>query len=449
MPLPNPPPSPQQILATHSKENSVKKLIDTFSQGIEESKQFQESSNGLGPLKGIRKYGVPVIPGLGSKDAFSCMKNDNHDQNELPTLENQVNVDLDNLPPPPLEVLMDNSFKNAERNKTAAKVNKKEWSTLPKTNSISQKCCSSMQSVTVLPSKGSVRKSSNSISQQIALHPSGVAKNSQVASTTNAELSNEEAALLYKQARKIIPLWYSSDSPTKSPPADRDNIQQLTQRSIEKNQGDKKNSETVPFSATADNQSSINCMLPSTPKVHRRLPSPPVSKKQPISSSSSSPLIFRKLPTPPLASQWIPPTNPTTQNAMPSCNSGVTYPFKAPSPPASPKVGRCSRDNNSEDISSRVFSNARSVFCPASPSLFEAKPFPVPKPPQAWTSSGSSILPRPWGECGRLPTFVRGPQTFIRRSQSDRRPSLNHPLRAPVVSIAQSCGSEPAINTQG
>lgn len=448
--LSSPPPSPQQLLETYPSGNSVKKLIDTFSQGMDERKQFHESSKKLGPLKGVRKYGVPVIPGLGSED-FSRIKNDNNNQKESTILDNQDNIDLDNLPPPPLEVLMDNSFENVEMSKKDEKVNRGGQSTQPKTTSMSQKLRTSMQSVTVLPSKGSVRKSSNSISpaQNIALHPSGVAKNSQVASTTSG-MRNEEAASLYKQARKIIHLRYSSNSPTEKPSADNDNIQQLTQSSIERNQEDKKIPEIVPSTATAENQSpdtpavSRTRILPSTPVIHRRLPSPPVSKKQPI---SSSPLIFRKLPTPTPASQRTLPSTPNTQDAMPSCISGVTYPLKAPSPPASPKVQRRFRDNDSED--SRVFSNAHSVFCPASSSLFEAKPFPIPKPPQAWNSSGSSILPRPWAERGRMPTSVRGPQPFIRRSQSDRRPSLSHPPRAPVVSIAQSCGSEPAISTQG
>lgn len=452
----SPPSSPQQLLAMCPTGNSVKKLIDTFSQGMEESKQFHESSKGLGPLKGVRKYGILVIPGLGNEDTFSCIKNDNkNNQRDSTTLENQDDIDLDKLPPPPLEVLMDNSFENVEMSKTDEKFNRRGRSTLPKTTSMSQKLRTSTQSVTVLPSKGSVRKSSHSIlpAQNIASHPSGVAKNSQVTSTPNADLRNEEAASLYKQARKIIHLRYSSDSPTEKPSADNDSIQQLTQSGTERNQREKKIPEPLPSSATAGNQSpgtpakSRTRMLPSTPVVHRRLPSPPVFKKQPISSSSSSPLIFRKLPTPLPANQHTLPTTPTSRDAMPSGIS--TYAFKAPSPPASPKVQRWSRDNNREDAASRVFSNAQSVFCPASPSLFEAQPFLVPKPPQSWTSSGSSILPRPWGECGRLPVSIRGPQSFIRRSQSDRRPSLSLTPRASVVSIAQSCGSEPTISTQG
>lgn len=447
----SPPPSPQHIVATCHRANSVKKLIDTFSQGMEESKQFHESSKELGPLKGVRKYGIPVIPGLGGEERFSCIKNDKmNNQSESTTLENQDDIDLDNLPPPPLEVLMDNSFKNVEISKTDEKLNRRGRSSLPKTTSMSQRLRTSIQSVTVLPSKGSVRKGSRSISpaQNIALQPSGEAKNCQVASLPNGDQRSEEAASLYKQARKIIHLRYSSNSPTEKPAAYIPNIQQLTQGSAEGYEGEQKIPETVPSSATAGNQSPDTAprtrMLPSTPVVHRRLPSPPVFKKQPVSSSSSSPLILRKLPTPPSASQQ---TTPTTRDVTASSISGITHPFKAPSPPASPKVQRRVRDNKSDD--SKVLGNARSVFCPASPSLFEAQPVLVPKPPQTWTSSGSSLLPRPWAERGRLPMSVRGPQPFIRRSQSDRRPSLSLSPRVPVVSIAQSCGSEPAISTQG
>ncbi|KAF5889408.1 photoreceptor cilium actin regulator, partial [Clarias magur] len=276
--LPSPPPSPQQRCR---RGNSVKKLIDSFSQGMQESKEFHERSKGLGPLKGVRKYGIPVIPGLGSEDKFSCIKNDSMDSHkERISLENQDDIDLDNLPPPPLEVLMDNSFENVEMSKTHEKLNSRGRSTLPKTSSMSQRLRTAIQSVTVLPSKGSVRKSSHSSSpaRSITLHPSGVAKHSQVAPTSDAGLRNEETASLYEQARKIIHLRYSSNSPTEKPAANNDNSL-LTQSSSERHQMDNKIPETGASSSTAgenirENQPldvsavSGTHMLPSTP-VHR------------------------------------------------------------------------------------------------------------------------------------------------------------------------------------
>ncbi|KAL6477459.1 hypothetical protein MHYP_G00132940 [Metynnis hypsauchen] len=460
-PPPSPPPSPRQPLGMAG--NSVKRLIDTFSQGMEESKHIHESMKVLGPLKGVMKCGVPIIPGLSGADRFSCNENDNSNQEESKTSERTDDLDLDNLPPPPPEVLMDNSFENVDVSKTDDNITRRGRSTVPKKTSVSQRLRASMQSVTVLPSKGSVRKSSLSMSpartapQDNALH-SAFVKNSQHDSKLESDLENEEAASLYKQARKIIHLRHSTDSPTEKPPSENGNIKSCpAQTNTEK--GDKITPETVSSTPVAGSLTpaiplvSRPRMLPSTPVLQRRLPSPPVFKKQPVHPSSASPPIFRKLPTPPPAGQRTLPTTPAmrqeiTPSSM-SCISSTTFPFKAPSPPASPKVQRWSRENSNEDSTSRVFSNARSVFCPASPSLFEAQPFPVPKPPLAWASSGSSILPRPWGERGRLPVSIRGPQPFIRRSQSDRRPSLSFPHRVPVISVAQGCGSEPAISTQG
>ncbi|XDV43667.1 hypothetical protein PO909_012108 [Leuciscus waleckii] len=369
--------------------------------------------------------------------------------------ERTEDLDIDNLPPPPLEVLMDNSFENVHAKDTGENLTSRGRSTQPKRSVMSRRLRASLQSVTVLPSRGNLCKGSVSMSPVRSTYQDtrGVLKGVHHDSSHETDTESEEAASLYKQARKIIHLRHSSDSPTEK-------FAEQGHRQIFFCQGDvgvsqKENSTNgsqVPNSACrsqtpATPPVSRYRMLPSTPLLHRRLPSPPVLKSQPSSSTSSSPPVVRKLPTPPSAGQRTLPSTPATrQDPTPITMTGLTYPFKAPSPPASPKVQRWSRENSSED-SSRVFSNARSVFCPVSSSLFEAQP--VPKPPQAWTSTGSSVLPRPWGERGRLPVSVRGPQPFVRRSQSDRRPSLSLPPRVPVISVAETCGSEPAISTHG
>ncbi|XP_062864074.1 photoreceptor cilium actin regulator [Trichomycterus rosablanca] len=455
-PPPSPPQSPRQYSGMCRRGNSVKKLIDTFSQGTETSKQNLSSDKVLGPLKGVRKCGVPIIPGLPVKDTLFYNNNLNtNNQGKSRTFERTDDFDPDNLPPPPLEVLMDNSFENIEVSKTDEGISSRGRSTCSKMTSISQRLRASMQSVAVLPSKGSLRRTSHSISpaRSVAGEQTDVLKKIPIVSKPEEDSSNEEAArTLYQQARKIIHLRHSTDSLAEKPTADPDPIKYDPIRTnAERKQGDQLIPEALPSTAASGIQpsdtppASKTRMLPSTPILHRRLLSPPVFKKQP---NSSSPL--RKLPTPPSANQWSPSSTPVMQQEVtPSPVSGNTFPFKAPSPPASPKVQRRFKDNNTEDFVSKSFSNARSVFCPASPSLFEAQPIPAPKPPQAWTSSGSSILPRPWGEQNRLSMAVRGPQPFIRRSQSDRRPSLRIPPRAPVVSIAQTCGSEPALSSQG
>ncbi|XP_056152498.1 photoreceptor cilium actin regulator [Lampris incognitus] len=453
-PPPTPPLSPQQSVGFCRGRNSVKKLIDTFSQGREE----QQGSKVLGPLRGVRKCGVPVLPGLGNVEAVlstgitSCRV-------EPTSSEKTDALDLESLPPPPLEVLMDNSFEGAQNlsarvsDEGAAKGNKSPALRRPV---VSQRLRASVQSGTVLPSKGPPPQSYSiaspqDTSVQSRINPPDV--------HPEIDTEKETAASLYKQARKIIHLQHSADSPLEKSHKtasieDQDGGSLLVPRpNIAMS--------SVPPTSVANSQPpatppmSRARMLPSTPSTpkssNRRFPSPQNFRRQPTPpSSSGSPPVSRKLPTPPAAQRRL-PSPPVSRQNISNQNSAPSYSFKAPSPPASPKVQRWSRNNSNEDSPTpRLMSNARSVFCPASPSLFEAQPCRVPQPPQAWSSTGVSVLPRPWGSNGRFPLSVRGPQSFIRRSHSDRRPSLSLPPRSPCnISVAHTCGSEPAISTQG
>ncbi|KAK6307656.1 hypothetical protein J4Q44_G00228040 [Coregonus suidteri] len=458
-PPPSPPLSHRPSSGLYRGRNSVKRLIDTFSQGVLEPNQ--EASKVLGPLKGVRKCGVPVMPGVGDIEAIlscgvsSCRTDD---------------LDLESLPPPPLEVLLDNSFEGAQ-SLTVSDVDdgvaSRGRSPIPKRATASQKMRASMHSVSVLPSRGNLPQGSSSMSpaRTVRRDISASSRVSHHEPQLEVDPEIEEAATLYKQARKIIHLRHSSESPIEKG--------QAVPRRPSPNraasggrQGDNSPSETVPPTSTVSSQPpatppvSRTRMLPSTPStpsgLHRRLPSPTTFRKQPMPPSSNSPSVICKLPTPPPLQRRLPSPPASRQVLTPnSSSSGSTHSFKAPSPPASPRVQRWRRENSSKDSSpgasviSQFISNARSVFCPASSSLFEAQPCPVPRPPQAWASTSGSVVPRSWGDRGRLPMSVQGPKLFIRRSHSDRRPSLTLPSRAPIVSFAETCGSEPAISTQG
>lgn len=463
-PPPSPPLSPRPCSGHYRGRNSVRKLIDTFSQGIEEL----DCPEVLGPLKGVRKCGVPVLPGLGNVEAVlstgitSCKP-------ESSTSEKTDYFDLESLPPPPLEVLMDNSFESAQSLSTgvveegAAKVRK---SPVLKRAAVSQRLRASVQSVTVLPSKGGLPQASKviSIGRADQKDTSALSKVSSPDVQIEAE-PKEEKDSLYQQARKIIHLRHSSDSERSSTSYAATNPSAIQEESADKQcggnlsvPGPNTTVSTVPQSVVSNQTPATPPMsrvrmLPSTPStpssLHRGLPSPHNFKRQPTPTSSASPPVNRKLPTPPAVQRRL-PSPPVVKEHILNSNSSSPYPFKAPSPPASPKVQRWSRENSSEDSpSARMISNARSVFCPASPSLFEAQPCPVPRPPQAWTSTGVSFVSRPWGSRGRFPVSFQGPRPFIRRSHSDRRPSLSLPPRSPGISVAETCGSEPAINSQG
>ncbi|XP_052001009.1 LOW QUALITY PROTEIN: photoreceptor cilium actin regulator-like [Xyrauchen texanus] len=445
-PTPSPPTSPRQSSGFCRGRNSVKKLIDSFSLGVEESKQMTESAKVLGPLKSVRKCGVPIIPGLGTSSTIVFnVNNFVSGRGESQCSERTEDLDIDNLPPPPLEVLMDNSFENIQTKDTEENNTSRGRSTLPKRTAMSQRLRASLQSVSVLPSRGNLHKGSVSMSPARSLHQDTrrLRKGGPHDSSHKIDTENEKAASLYKQARKIIHLRHSSNSPTEKRTVEQDQSNLSSCSSDVEVKQENSTNETESNSASryqtpATPPVSRTRMLPSTPLLHRSLPSPPVFKSEPTSSTSSSPPVVRKLPTPPSAGQRIMPSTSALQQ-----DHTLTYPFKAPSPPTSPKVLQCTRGNSSEESTSRIFSNARSVFCRDSSSLFEAQSVPTPKPPQAWACTG--VLPRPWGEHSRL-VSARGPQQLIRRSQSDRRPSLRQPPRAPVLSVAETCGSEPAIS---
>ncbi|XP_042356263.1 photoreceptor cilium actin regulator [Plectropomus leopardus] len=465
-PPPSPPSSPRPSSGLYRGRNSVKRLIDTFSQGIEDL----EGPKVLGPLKGVRKCGVPVLPGLGNVEAVlstgvtSC-------RTDSTASEKTSDLDLDSLPPPPLEVLMDNSFESAQSLSTgvadegATKIGK---SPVLKRAAVSQRLKASVQSVTVLPSKGGLPQVSkvSTLGRADQQGASASPKVSQPDVQKEADPPGSEKDSLYHQDRKTIHLRHPSDSQKLStsnvvtnPSVSQEESADIQDGGNLSVPGSNTKVSTVPPSSVVRSQPSVAApvyrgrMLPSTPStpssLHRRLPSPHNFKRQPTPPSSSSPPVNRKLPTPPAVQGRLPSPPVAKQNILNS-NSPSSYPFKAPSPPASPKVQRWSRENSSEDLSSaRMIRNARSVFCPASSSLFEAQPCPVPSPPQAWTSAGVAFLPRALGSRGRFPVSVQGPRPFIRRSHSDRRPSLGLPPRSPGISVAETCGSEPAICSQG
>ncbi|KAJ4939493.1 hypothetical protein JOQ06_028941 [Pogonophryne albipinna] len=459
-PPPSPPASPRPPSGLYRGRKSVKRLIDTFSQGIEDL----EVPKSLGPLIGVRKCGVPVFPGLGNVEAVlstgitSCRPDSR-------SFEKNNYLDLDSLPPPPLEVLMDNSFEHAQglssgvSDECATKVGK---SPLLKRVPVSQRLRASVQSV--LPSKGGLPQTSKVISVDRPDQPdaSTLSKISQPDVQMEADPGKEKDSL-YQQERKIVHLRNSSDSKGLSKNDVATNLSSSQEETADIQDGGNlsvpESNTTVPPYTVVRNQQpatpplSRGRMLPSTPSatssVHRRLPSPHNVKRQPTPPSSASPPVNKKLYTPP-SSQGRLSSPPVTKQNFFKSNSSSSYPFKAPSPPASPKVQRWSRENSSEDLtSSRMLSNARSVFGPSSPSLFEAQPCPVPHPPQAWTSTRVSFLSRSFENRGRFPVSAQGPRSFIRRSHSDRRPSLNQPPRSPGISVAETCGSEPSLNSQG
>ncbi|KAM9156712.1 photoreceptor cilium actin regulator [Pangshura tecta] len=512
---------------------SVKKLIETFSpsEGLVKPTHLRT----LGPIKCIRKFGLPVIPPtiplqralapLIHKHRVSPigdinLPNTNASHCDFPTAfppvaelsrsdtNEETDEDLENLPPPPPEMLMDSSFDLSESEEStvmeenSSDVVKKPAKTelhASKRTHISPKIKASLHSIDLLPSKNI--NSPNMIASKV-LRNTGVdskfRKYSLELNSTNmfihsqegklaSQRDNEmkEAADLYKQSHKIIPLQNPSGvskqnrncSESKEPGTNLASVQnqkQIYPDSLGRNEKSpafvRRISPTrtpSPFPPTEKRLSSPSAyprhILPTFnhfPPTHRqpsppanpRVSSPPVQKKLPSSSNQ------QKLPSPPVGRKQSPPAQRKLSSPPAQRREASPPPFcTTPSPPASPsrshKVLQNSLDSGDEQQLSppKIATNAHSIFCPATPSLFEAKP---PSPPSNCTTEvagqpevsafaqKNSVLLR---QCGdqqrRMALSAANPQPFIKRSFSDRRPGVYLRLPAPV-----SAGSEPLLN---
>ncbi|KAJ8377751.1 hypothetical protein AAFF_G00254240 [Aldrovandia affinis] len=410
----------------HRGRNSVKRLIDTFSQ--RDDKQHQGPSNIQGSFCETRNCGVHITLSTGNRNASVRIINGNN--NNSCVVDRPEDLNVDNLPPPPPEVLMDNSFECV----AGLLAGESGGSLRSRGRVTSRQLRSSLPTVTALPSCGNLRRSSLSLSSARPVTPDAVAghRSGNDALQPEVDPESEEAATLYRQARKVIHLRHAAESPVKKPLVD------LGPRVASVSLGSSVPSEIEAPTPYANIQPpttppASRARLPPCSTSNRRLPNPPSFKRQPTPPAPGKP------PTPPPGQVRRPSPRKLRQEEAPGSNS-ASCSVKATSPSASPRVERWTRPSSP----SQSFSDARSVFCHASHS---------PSGPPAWTTLGSCALPQPWGKpsSGGLQVSMRGPQPFVRRSQCDRRPSLTlqpQPPEAAIAAEAQSSGSEPNIGGQ-
>ncbi|XP_059699322.1 photoreceptor cilium actin regulator [Haemorhous mexicanus] len=519
----NEPPGAQMLSGSScTPRQSVKKLIETFSTTDDLAKGKPLRS--LGPIKCIRKFGLPVIPPttpfqrglapLNLKHRISPVEdtNTNDVSSSFPNAflpappaelskketKEETDEDTENLPPPPPEMLMDTSSENlSEPEETAriegnspedAKKTTKPELHAAKRSQVSPKMKASLQSMDLLPSKnisgpsGVTNKGQRSTRSgdekshrySLELNPTNVRIPSQ---EEILETQRKEAADLYKQTHKIIPLQnpsgvsnpHSSSSESKGPnPPTRqkhgspdplrsgDKGSLFTRRVSPTRTAPSSPTEKRLFSPPAHHRHSLQAfsnIQPSSPTMQRK-PSPPSSPRVP------SPPLQKKLPSPPLQRKPLSPpvghrqSSPTAQRL-----AGSPSPFSStPSPPASPshssykgpRAGLDAGDEHQLSFSKRG-SNVRSIFCPATSSLFEARP-PVAaskcpaevssQPEAAAHPQRSSLLfQQPGDRARKLSLSTSHPQPFVRRSFSDRHPGIQPHLPAPLTA-----GSEPALH---
>ncbi|XP_035461874.2 uncharacterized protein pcare2 [Scophthalmus maximus] len=346
------------------KHHSVRRLINTFSQGID-GRPGQSLANVPLYIRRPRKSEILLLSETVNVNDGCTFINGKNNNNSWP--DSRDDMDVDNLPPPPPEVLLDNSFQRTENIQGNAEgLQENLVQRLPMINQktgVSQRLKSSLENVEMLPNRISLKPKS------ISILP--VSQNAEKQLETDLDPGMEKTNCLYQQATgKIIHLHN----------ADKRNVGELRGQGpspLQTRMGQRCESkdfydgEMTPCSlpVTAPPVSRVR-LPPSCPSVCHRFPSPPVVRPQITSKPSSR--------------------------------------------PSSPRTVTRATDNNIEEmIPSVTFHDARSVFCQNES-----------QNTQTCLSLGSSVLPRSWEEVsrGRLPMRVMNNST--RRTQSDQRPSL-------------------------
>ncbi|KAM7367509.1 hypothetical protein PAMP_013801 [Pampus punctatissimus] len=364
------------------KHQSVRRLINTFSQGVD-GRPGQSLVNIPPHMKRPRKSGILPLSDIGNSNERGLVINGNNNNNSWP--DSRDDLDVDNLPPPPPEVLMDNSFQSTEGMQENEEGSRDETvRSLPMINQrmgVSQRLRASVQNVEVLPNRISMRPRLISISPARPVRQDAVmgAQDAEQQPETDLDPEMRKAKCLYQQACKIIHLRNAAESSDKRSIAEQSSrghspLQARMGHRFESNELYEGEMSSCSLPVIAPPVSRVR-LPPSCPSVRHRFPSPPVFRPQSTSRPSSR------------------PNSPRT-------------------------VTRATENNTEEIIPSVSFRDARSVFCQKES-----------QNPQMWTSSGSSVLPRPWGEAsrGRLPT--RGTdKTTLHCTQPEQRPSLtSHP----------------------
>lgn len=382
-------PSLPMLASQPPKRRSVRRLINTFSQGADGSPE--RSFYNVPPhVKRPNKNRVLLISnaGNGNKGEFNSKNNTNISS------DSRGDLDVDNLPPPPLEVLMDNSFQsNDGQLQSEEELQEDSVQSLPvinQRNGIYQRRKITIQNVEVLPNRATMRPGSLTIRPTSSVRPEARVQHEKLQLETDVDQETEKANSLYQQARKIIHLCNAAESP------DKTSYVQFSQARMRQRFETKDSCESElshsSLPVTAPPVSRVR-LPPSCPSVRHRFPSPPAFKPQSTSRPSSR--------------------------------------------SSSPRTVISAADNTTEEIVPSVsFQDARSVFCQNEQ-----------QDDQTCLFFGSPVPPRPQGEVSRGRLFTRQANGSARRTQSEQRfVGKSHTQSEASLGSRQARGREPAQN---
>ncbi|KAM4867302.1 photoreceptor cilium actin regulator [Thomomys bottae] len=467
---------------------SVKKLIETFSPSKNLMALGDLRNSGSSPC--LKKWGIPTIPprfpiyrGLAPlypkpqispttrRDGFKvgtawrplapiCPHLPPTEASKSEEVDCETTGDPEDLPPPPLEVLMDNSFASLEPpdGSKLAGHSPEETPTSEQKEAgpprawPSARLSISMSPTDLLPSKaiasppklrgpgpGSNRSGSNprKLTPDLS-HTPGASPKPHLEAGAQSQVQAEvvrasrhprkappghHTSLMAGQSRTMEP---SLARPTHSPESSGSHLPIVRKASPPRTHG----------LSQADKKQ--QCMPASQRPAQPRLPSvfsspsPPLSPGVPSPSMSPrtlSPQTTKKQPSPP-PQHKLPSSLPGSPPAQYKASHHPAH--LSPSPPASPSQGhRDTRDPEGNDA--KASENTSSIFFPATASLFEAKStssavHPLAPPPGPVGCWGSGSGPRPRADLQkRMVLNALNPLPFIRKTAPHHHP------RAPLL----------------
>ncbi|XP_017295140.1 uncharacterized protein LOC108249976 [Kryptolebias marmoratus] len=284
-------PSLPMLASQPPKLPSVRRLINTFSQEADGRPQ-QGISNVPPHMKRPNKNHIILLSKAGNSDKkeliFNCKKNTNS------WTDSRVDLDVDNLPPPPLEVLMDKSFQSNEgQPQSEEQLQEDPVQYLPVINQktgIYQRRKITIQNVNILPNRANMKPRSLTIRSTGFVGPDTVTRvqHEELQLETDVDQETEKANNLYQQEGKIIHLCNATKYPDKT-----SYVQFVQARMGQRfeNQTCESEMSSCSLPVTTPPVSRVR-LPPSCPSVCHRFPSPPAFKPQStsgFSSHSSSP----------------------------------------------------------------------------------------------------------------------------------------------------------------
>ncbi|XP_051510684.1 uncharacterized protein LOC127415787 [Myxocyprinus asiaticus] len=338
--------SPPSFTPEPPGRNAVKRLINTFSQGVENNSRQSLLYHRPIKLSGNKKCSLPLL--LNSKGALTTSSSINKVDPRL--LDRPDHLDIDSLPPPPPEMLMDNLFETSVGLPCVEGANESQCR--------EQRLRTSTQRETVL----SIQQGIVSFSATCPLR-----KDALVGACIKMD-SEREAAAPLNRFQKSVHLLHTAGSSAKAGLANGG-----TRRS--------------PPHQGCENHCEGEAATPHSKCF------PPM--------------------TPPISRTWLPPSCPPVYHAVPSPPSTACHPSGKWTPYSTPTTSCIQRwamdheENGHSASGSQSFFEARAVFCQDNQSTNTWTPSCTSTLPWPWGEPARGRLPTTHLQPSLQPSLVR------------------------------------------